>query len=803
MHHLNGPLLFRLPRIRWTTLLLAGIFCATVGGTVRCMSQTSRPQRSPAATQAAENRPEALSDLQNRMRTAELARSSGDPKAVDDASRKVIALAYRHLAHLRLTQGRLDDATELYLQSLRFDDTADTRVDLAVTYLRNKNTEDSLAEAARALLEDPQSARAWHAQGKAFMMKREDGKAADALARSLVIHWDPEAAYSLAVCLLAEHEQAKAAAVFQQMRDAAPGHLGVLHVLFARAYRDAGYLPDAVRELKTALQIDPKTPHAHYFLGLVYLLQEEWAPSPEIRRQFLLELQLNPKDFLSNYLLGAMQANAKNYAESDHYLTIATKIAPSWPESWIYLGLNAYGQGQNQQAESYLRKAIALTGKDESRSNYFVRKAYFALGRVLIQSGRREEARPYIQKAGALEQQIQKESRESMAAKGMGNEPLSLPADDARQEALTGDGDGEREPGAKADASLRARTNPATPSAASQSQESVSQEERRLREILGVSFNDLATSEAMRAQYAQALADYREAQRWYATLSGLDRNLGIAALRAEDYVAASNTLPSVLSANPADTLVRAMLGTSYYMTERYKDAARTIAPLGDAAIKDRGLAYAWADSLIKSEQLSAAKGIIEKMETGEGRPSLDTLMQVGRLWGEMGDYVRAEDTFHRVLQQDPKHLKAHYYAGLACLRSDHPVEAASEFRAELSLSPFDIEAKYDLGFSLLQQSKRDEATAVFSEVLSSAPQHPGAQYQLGKILLDEGRVEEAIPHLEMAARSSPQSDYVHYQLQAAYRKQSRLQEADRELAIYKELKAQNRKRTAPHPDATP
>jgi Flp pilus assembly protein TadD len=60
--------------------------------------------------------------------------------------------------------------------------------------------------------------------------------------------------------------------------------------------------------------------------------------------------------------------------------------------------------------------------------------------------------------------------------------------------------------------------------------------------------------------------------------------------------------------------------------------------------------------------------------------------------------------------------------------------------------------------------------------------------------LDRGELSEAIEHLEMATRLSPQTDYMHYQLQIAYRKESRIADADRELDIYKELKAKQRVR---------
>ena len=107
-----------------------------------------------------------------------------------------------------------------------------------------------------------------------------------------------------------------------------------------------------------------------------------------------------------------------------------------------------------------------------------------------------------------------------------------------------------------------------------------------------------------------------------------------------------------------------------------------------------------------------------------------------------------------------------------------------------------------LGFVYMQQTKRGEALSLLREVLAAHPEHAGAQYELGKALPDEGNVAEAVPHLVAAARLNPQKDYVNYQLQAAYRKASRIEDADRELAIYKELKAQKRQWAVPRPDTS-
>jgi tetratricopeptide (TPR) repeat protein len=623
-----------------------------------------------------------------------------------------------------------------------------------------------------------------------YMSKGQYGPAADSLQRSIAIRDDLEAAYSLGICWLGVHDKDKAAAVFQKMDEEAANR-SAMHVLMARAYRDGGYLDDAVRELKFALQLDPKTSHAHYLLGLVYLLQEEWAPKPKIREQFLLELRLNPRDFLSNYLLGAMESNEKNFAESDRYLKTATEIQPNWSEPWLYLGLNANNQGDPKKAEEYLREAIQQNGSDDSRSNYLIRKAYFALGRILSQSDRKEEARVYLQKARELEERVQAESVANGPTGGMGgsNEAYIATPDLKNAEDRTALDAGKHDAAAELDAAALSRSD-----LTEDEKKAARVEEKRLRAVLGASFNDLATSEAIRQQYGLALDHYQEAERWDAESPGLMRNLGVTAMKARKYPEAVRALSQVLAGDPKDDAARAMLGMSYYLTDQYKEASQTISPLGDAALRDPGLGYAWADSLVKQQDLQEAGEVLDKLE--RTRLSTDTLMLVARSWGEMGNHLRAVATYHKVLETAPSQPKAHYYAGVAYIKADRPADAAAEFQAELALTPDDADAKYNLGFAYLQQSKRDQAAALFVEVVAAHPEHADAQYQLGKILMDENKVKEAIVHLEAAVRLKPQTDYMHYQLQAAYRMDSRIQDADRELALYKEIKAGKRERQA-------
>jgi tetratricopeptide (TPR) repeat protein len=743
-----------------------------------------------------------VDELQNRLRAAAAARDAGDPAAVTSTNFQVLALAFRKLANIRTSEGAFPQATDLYQRSLSLEDAAETHVGLASCYLYSDRPDDSLVEASKALLIDPNNARAFNIQGKAWMKKREYRKAVESFERVVQIQPAFEPAYALGVSLLDlkdPESKKKAAQVFDTIV-ASMVDSGSLHVFFGHAYRDVEMQDDAIRELRKAVALDTRTPHAHYFLGLALLWKNEWTDTPEIRQEFVTEISNYPKDFLANYFLGYLDSNDRRYDEANVHLKIATELDPSWPEPWLFLGLNAYSQGDLPHSEAYLRKCIELTGKDESRGNYQIRRAYITLGRILTASGRAGEAAPYLEKAREFQKQSLAEAQQQVAGKASEEGSVSPAAVVAllntQEDQSIGNSSQPVDPTMPLDPSVLARSG-----LSEETKKAAVTEENRLRLILGTSFNDLATSEAIRRDYPSAIAHYQEAKRWDPAVPGLLRNLGVAAFRVQNYQECVRALSQVLATDPNNAAVRAMIGSAYFALDKYREAAETFAPLGQRAMQDSMLGYAWAASLSRLGELGQATHVLEQYEKSGLSP--DALVLVGQLWTDMGDYSRAVQSFHRALDREPALERAHYFAGLAQLRWEHGNEAIEEFTAALNLNPDDADAKVGLGYIYMQQAKQSEAIELFRSVIATHPDNGNAQYQLGKLLLDAGKVQEAVMHLEAAARVLPQTDYVHYQLQSAYRKESRSADADRELQIYRELKAKNRELTVPHPMGRP
>ena len=790
------------PNWGWPIRCLA-LVCLLILFSALTFSQTPTPLESHVPELGKPSKgASAVDELQRRLNAATAARDAGDSTAVVHTNFLVLALAFRRLGNIRTTEGAFPQAFELYQRSLSWEDTPETHVNLASCYLFSNRSDDSLVEASKALLLDPNNARAFNVQGKAWMKKGDYKKAVDSLQRAIQIQPEFEPAYALGVSLLAlkdPESKKKAAQVFDTII-ASVGDSGSLRVMFGHAYRDAEMQDDAIRELRKAVALDTRTPHAHYFLGLALLWKNEWADTPEIHQEFVTELSNFPHDFLANYFLGYLDSNDRHYEDANAHLKAATAIDSSWPEPWLFLGLNAYAQEDLQQSEMYLRKCIEVTGKDESRANYQVRRAYVTLGRIYTSKGRVEEAAPYLERARELQKLSLAEAQQQVAGKASEEGSVSPAAVVAllnRQEdqpvVLSSES---VDPALPLDPAVLARSG-----LSEETKKAAVAEENQLRLLLSTSFSDIATSEAIRHDYSAALGHYQESEKWNPSTPGLLRNLGVAAFRVQNYEEAIRALSQVLTSEPSNAAVRAMLGSAYFSLDNYREAARTIAPLSERAMHDPTLGYAWAASLVRLGELKQATPILEEYEKLDLSP--ETILLVGQLWTDMGDYSRAVQSFHRAIERDPSLARAHYFAGLAQLHWEHPNEAIDEFSAALKMVPDDPDSQIGLGYVYLLQSKQAEAMELFRSVVASHPENGNAHYQLGKLLLDAGKTQEAVMHLEAAARALPKTDYVHYQLQAAYRKESRTAEADRELQIYKELKAKNRDLTVPRPMERP
>ena len=413
------------------------------------------------------------------------------------------------------------------------------------------------------------------------------------------------------------------------------------------------------------------------------------------------------------------------------------------------MGLNAYARKDNAKAEELLRKAIELTGDDQARNNYQIRRAYYVLGRLDYQSGRKEEASAYTKIFSDMQEKTLADSRANTpASKLQGGTRSGMSA----------------EPSVPTTAVMNPSAQPGdeAPKLSVLERAELKSTEQKLTVVLGNAFNDLGTSEARQKQYAVALRYFQQAEKWNPAIPHLMRNLGFAAFRANEYPESARALKIAIEQEPGDKMIPPMLAMALFSSDQYADAAKVFDQVGDVAYSDPRVAYAWATSLARANQPEKAEVILARMSQQRLPP--DALLLVGQVYSDLGNQQQAIATYQKAIQQNPSLQRAHYYTGMAQLRLKQTSVAVTEFEAELKLNPDDADA----------------------------------QYQLGKTLLEQGKTKDAIPHLEAALKTNPNLDDVHNQLQIAYRKAGRASDADREAKLAAETKSKPTTKTAPN-----
>jgi tetratricopeptide (TPR) repeat protein len=151
----------------------------------------------------------------------------------------------------------------------------------------------------------------------------------------------------------------------------------------------------AERELKAALQKDPKVPEARYLLGQIAIFRSRLDEGLALLRE---ELALNPSHAMALYRIGDIYSRQLKWEEAIAALQQSLWINPYFSGPYILLGKAYTRTNQTEAAEEMLRRAIQYDPNNKS--------AHYLLAQLLQQSGRSEEAKREFAIAERLQSDI-------------------------------------------------------------------------------------------------------------------------------------------------------------------------------------------------------------------------------------------------------------------------------------------------------------------------------------------------------------------------------------------------------------
>jgi len=741
---------------RLATLLLLAAFLTP------CFSAAQKvPQTAPA--------PDPLNQHYSAAQTFQL---GGDFDRAEAEYHQVLALALQRMGDLLAAEKSDSEQAVSALQDAVAADPAyaDAHLDLAMLFYRAGHLDKASTEAATVVKADPHNGRALQLLGNVEFAQGNFAASAEHLHTALSLQADFATAYSLALAYLSEQKLAETKLLFDELLNDM-GSTPALHVLLGRAYRETGYLDDAIREFKKAIDLDPRYPRVHYYLALAYLAQGEKERFPTALPLFEQELAINPKEFFSTFFLGVIHLEDRNFPAAEDYLKKAVQLQPDNPDPLLYLGQEYVETNRPDLAIATLKKSIALT-TDPSHNHYQVSKAHTMIGQILVKEGKQDEAEAELKRSQELRAQSFQSDKESQEAHQSGQHELLSELQSGQEK---------EKPAFLED---RPPLDPAEKKKADQLRAT-------LADILGNTYNNLGVIQARREQYARAADLFKKAAQWKPDLPGLDRTWGLAGYRAQQFEEAINPLERQIAHQPGDTKSREALGVSYFMTEKFAKTVEVFQPEMADLPDDPGVLYALGVSLVRAGDSAAASRVFQRMI--EKNPNVAEIhLLLGQADADQNQYTPAVAEFSRALVLDPKIEGAHFGWGIILLHQGKLDDAVSEFRAELQAHPADAKAKYHVAYGLLMQQQKDQAFALLNEVVRDKPDYADAQYQLGKMLLERGDVKAAIERLEIAVHLDPTKDYSYFQLSAAYRRDGRLDDAQHALQDYQKLKEKER-----------
>jgi serine/threonine-protein kinase len=166
--------------------------------------------------------------------------------------------------------------------------------------------------------------------------------------------------------------------------------LASAHTWHGRILAESGQQDEAVKELQTAVRLDPSDPAGYRELARVYQMQ---ARPVDAERVFKQAIDARPGDWIACSDLASFYNSRQRYLESETQYRKVLELTPDNPYGYRNLAAVLIRLGKNREAEGMLRKALELRPLARTYSN---------LGALLMFQGRYADAVPAMEKAAEI-----------------------------------------------------------------------------------------------------------------------------------------------------------------------------------------------------------------------------------------------------------------------------------------------------------------------------------------------------------------------------------------------------------------
>jgi tetratricopeptide (TPR) repeat protein len=294
---------------------------------------------------------------------------------------QVLGSCYNDLGVMRAKDSRFPEAAEFFKQAAAWSPhLAGLDRNWGLASFRAEMYKDAVPPLERHLKAHPDDSISRQVLGLSYSMLENYAKVVEVYRPFLEDPPDDPGLLLAWGTALVRTRQSDAERIFQRLLQQNNDNASV-HLMLGQAYAQQEEYPNALAEMKTSLQLDPRLADAHYYMGIVYL---ETSDFDSAGREFRAELQLQPTHTLATYHLGYALLSQGHPKESVPLFREVIKEQPQYELAHFELGRALLEQEEIDGAIQSLEVAKKLVPDHDA--------VYYLLSRAYRRAGRTQEA---------------------------------------------------------------------------------------------------------------------------------------------------------------------------------------------------------------------------------------------------------------------------------------------------------------------------------------------------------------------------------------------------------------------------
>jgi tetratricopeptide (TPR) repeat protein len=251
--------------------------------------------------------------------------------------------------------GKYDEAIDQYNQALAIDAANPSiRLNLALAYYKAARLAEATDAFQAVLAKDPGNKPALLLLGDALLQSGRFPQVVELLSpQQAQFENDLGFAYVLGTALLRTGERVRAQVYLDRIFSA--GESAEAHLLMGTALIESREYPEAITEIKKAIELNPSLPTVHtvYARALMGAGDQESAVR-ELRRAVVA----SPNDFEANLELGALLRRDERHTDAALYLRRAVELRPQDPTARFGLAGTLLSLGDLEESRRLLEKVV-------------------------------------------------------------------------------------------------------------------------------------------------------------------------------------------------------------------------------------------------------------------------------------------------------------------------------------------------------------------------------------------------------------------------------------------------------------